>query len=1078
MAMGKVFYLQAPNGRAFHSVSPVGTTSTNAEEASCMPGAIDDDETRSVSSSDSESTPVAVAPPARSNSMPAPPKVSKNFLQMDTVIECIGQEGEAKTQARRKDEAHRISVSSKASSVTSAATSVASSSQPPDGTLRRQLSEIQHNWRHFSLFGINKEDKTPRVWGNRVKAVERRTSMDSATSAGSRRSWDLLKMMKHHPYHEEMRLQLRDERIRLSYLDAFEMDKAPESGAFLIRVFSFGATLLEYFKIVISVWTFVMSLTVVAFWEVLTLPTYMYVDLAVDTAFAICLLLQLRTSILEVETGREFCVTRRILRYTLTDVRFWMDVVSCVPLWVMDIITGRTSTMRWLALVKACRGWRITRTPPEHRFVPSARFLLLQLSGAILMGGHLLACIWYMLVYNQEHFWTIYMNSIENADFLDLYMVSLNQGVYLLLGVDRDARTALEHLFFTVCAPVGALVHAYMLGKIILLIQRVGALETKQNEHTMAIQEAMRILGLPPNLQMRIIAFFTYERIHRSSRLFNALFADLSPQLRFELQLHLYLDLVGKSGLFRKARPRMIREIIVGLEDVIFLPGDWVCRYGDYGDSMYFMIRGTCAVIAEDTVTELKTLSRGAYFGEVALLTGVPRTAYVRANTFCIMAQLTKDGFAPIVRKWPEEIDVLISGINNHNDREKIKAEASRLYGLRRPSNLSDLGRASTHVRVHKNLLSRKDSVISNTSLFDDERQYSELDFDPSNEEPRLIPSPAANALQQMLHLKGDEPREITKSPMLRSSKSGGLVVPRVHQQNKREMASRFAKRRISWSSDCLDHLTKQKVEPFGRRSPWNEHVMPSIPAQAATTHEEEEDEVWCDPSKADSCSAPPRSPHAGSPAPHTQDRQKDEAPAKSEQQSAELPNVVHVRSAGSSSNRSPGSNQGHHARIADDAEFVNTDGEDTLEVAAKLVSEKEAAETKSTLMRRRSMEAALGRRRVTSPSERRREVQEQNELLSKVQAQVSDLTTHVTRLEQEVASNRQAITTGLLELRRWLSDDLKDTLVREVVVNVMQLQVEHCQGDASLRAHGDGTNSFDFPEADALGAGISTPFV
>jgi len=258
----------------------------------------------------------------------------------------------------------------------------------------------------------------------------------------------------------------------------------------------------------------------------------------------------------------------------------------------------------------------------------------------------------------------------------------------------------------------------------VLLIQRSGALETKQSEHALAIQEAMRMLGLPPNLQMRIITFFTYERIHRSSRLFHALFQDVSPQLRFELQLHLYLDLVRKSSLFKRTRPHVIREIVVALEDVIYLPGDWICRCGDYGDCMYFVISGKSAVIGRDTVTELKVLERGSYFGEVALLMGVPRTAHVRANKFCIMARLTKDGFAPILRRWPEEIDVLTSGIEREADRVKIKAEAAKLYGVSRltrvSSNCSD--EFGLHEGQPKRLsqksaaCGRSDSAVSDTS--------------------------------------------------------------------------------------------------------------------------------------------------------------------------------------------------------------------------------------------------------------------------------------------------------------------------------------------------------------------------
>lgn len=568
---------------------------------------------------------------------------------------------------------------------------------------QRLAQQLKDHWRQFTLFGINTEDSTPRVWGNRVKS-NRRKGSHIQTLGGSgnenKQQKALSKMVDRHNYADEMRLQLRDQRIPLSYLDVFEVDGL-RGTAWLVRVFSLGATILEYIKILAGMWTFFVSLMVVSFWKVLMLhedetPTFLVADLSLDCIYAICLAVQLRTTILDVHTGRECCDGKQIWRSNVANHRFWFDVVSCVPLILLYWSTGNATLTRYVALLKVLRGWRIGRTPPEHRFVPSTTFQLFQLCGFIAMGGHLLACVWFLLVHDQEKTMMqhvpgnnqAYQSCLEagrRGCWWRLYTVSINQGIYLLMGIECNAYSALEHFFVTVCAPVGALVHAYMLGKIILLIQRMGALETKQNEHTMAVQEAMRILGLEPFLQMRIVTFFTYERIHRSGRLFTELFTDLSPQLRFELQLHLYLDLVGKSRLFMKTKPRVIREIVVSLNDLIFLPGDWVCRYGDYGDSMYFIVSGECSVIHQDTVTELKQLKTSAYFGEVALLTGVPRTASVRANKFCIMAHLTKDSFAPIVQKWPEEMDVLLVGVARE-DRKKIKLEAARHFNIVLPS--------------------------------------------------------------------------------------------------------------------------------------------------------------------------------------------------------------------------------------------------------------------------------------------------------------------------------------------------------------------------------------------------------
>ncbi|CAK0834820.1 unnamed protein product [Prorocentrum cordatum] len=233
-------------------------------------------------------------------------------------------------------------------------------------------------------------------------------------------------------------------------------------------------------------------------------------------------------------------------------------------------------------------------------------------------------------------------------------------------------------------------------------------METERNEHVLAMQEAMRILGLPPSLQVRINTYNTYERLHRSARLFDSFFTDLSPQLKFELQLHLYLDVVVHTGLFRNMRPRVLGVGVLCSEGP-HLPArglDLSVRrlWGLHMAPADFMVTGQSTVIAKDTVSEIKTLERGASFGEVALLTGVPRTAYVRANTFCITAHLTKEGFEPIVHKWPEEIDVLLSGIEAEADRQKIKEEATKHYRLggRRRSSLSSFGVPSPPSGAHR----------------------------------------------------------------------------------------------------------------------------------------------------------------------------------------------------------------------------------------------------------------------------------------------------------------------------------------------------------------------------------------
>ena len=51
----------------------------------------------------------------------------------------------------------------------------------------------------------------------------------------------------------------------------------------------------------------------------------------------------------------------------------------------------------------------------------------------------------------------------------------------------------------------------------------------------------------------------------------------------------------------------------------------------------------------------LCTLEKGAYFGEMALLLSVQRTANVVAESFCELNSLTQQGYLAVAEKYPDE---------------------------------------------------------------------------------------------------------------------------------------------------------------------------------------------------------------------------------------------------------------------------------------------------------------------------------------------------------------------------------------------------------------------------------------
>jgi monovalent cation:H+ antiporter, CPA1 family len=72
------------------------------------------------------------------------------------------------------------------------------------------------------------------------------------------------------------------------------------------------------------------------------------------------------------------------------------------------------------------------------------------------------------------------------------------------------------------------------------------------------------------------------------------------------------------------------------------VPNERIVRKGDVGDSVFFIASGAADVILPHRRVQLGT---GDFFGEMALLTGQPRTADVVAQTYCRLLELRKMDF-------------------------------------------------------------------------------------------------------------------------------------------------------------------------------------------------------------------------------------------------------------------------------------------------------------------------------------------------------------------------------------------------------------------------------------------------
>ena len=87
-------------------------------------------------------------------------------------------------------------------------------------------------------------------------------------------------------------------------------------------------------------------------------------------------------------------------------------------------------------------------------------------------------------------------------------------------------------------------------------------------------------------------------------------------------------------------------------------------RQGDVGDSFYFVDQGEAEVIGDGEV--VATIAHGDFFGEIALLRDVPRTATVRARTDLSVLEIERQEFLDAVSGYRASSDAASAVVARH----------------------------------------------------------------------------------------------------------------------------------------------------------------------------------------------------------------------------------------------------------------------------------------------------------------------------------------------------------------------------------------------------------------------------
>ncbi|KAK0393115.1 hypothetical protein QR680_000062 [Steinernema hermaphroditum] len=285
---------------------------------------------------------------------------------------------------------------------------------------------------------------------------------------------------------------------------------------------------------------------------------------------------------------------------------------------------------------------------------------------------HCNSCVYYMLSawqafgqlpyrINNEYFLNSWVyNNLGNAYIRCFYFTA---AVATSTGNNPAPTNVIEYIYMTFSWMMGVFVFALLLGQIRDIVSNANKnRENFRSTMDLALSECKR-LQLPKHTIDRVRDWFIYTWEQQKTLDEKKLIEKLPLKLQTDLALSVHFNTLSKVSLFQDCDDALMRDLVLKLRPVIFLPGDMICRKGDVGKEMYIVNQGILEVVGgERNEILFATLKEGSVFGEISLLAidgNNRRTANIRSKGYSTLFSLSKEDLNDVMKDYPEAQQLL-----------------------------------------------------------------------------------------------------------------------------------------------------------------------------------------------------------------------------------------------------------------------------------------------------------------------------------------------------------------------------------------------------------------------------------
>ncbi|MEO5349468.1 MAG: ion transporter [Magnetococcus sp. YQC-3] len=400
-------------------------------------------------------------------------------------------------------------------------------------------------------------------------------------------------------------------------------------------------------------WNFTTLLGV--FWFALTVP----IRLSVPTAefaewvqwldqfftgmFILDILINMRTA---VYVAGEPVTSQKFLLETYMKGWLLVDLLSAIPFGLIAESVGYPQWAPVLGLLRLLRLPKVTRLLKESGdFLPMGTFArAVNMLFWITLAINTVACAWA----------AVYPND-GSQDVLTFFNKALYWGVTTLSSTgygDITPSTNDGRVLASTVMLLGVLFNAFITASISSIVFQANAYRLKQQEKLVNLASFFNQFGVPQELQNAIFSYYAHSATEKAVNS-KEIIESLPDAFQKEVLRHINMHMIEQVPLFRGTSTECLSAFASVLISDIYNPGQDIVEYGTIGKEMFFLQHGIVEVLTAEgyPVTRLRNNS---FFGEMALLGGIKRTATIRAVTVCDIYRLEKTDFDRIMEQFPE----------------------------------------------------------------------------------------------------------------------------------------------------------------------------------------------------------------------------------------------------------------------------------------------------------------------------------------------------------------------------------------------------------------------------------------